>query len=141
MVRVRTLTARVQRASVASVVAPIVTPYSDIIHVDEQMPPIILTCVLIVIWIAVMVATFTISPKSLAFVESQEIEAGGACNGSSQSQFTIRAISPDNDFAQLDQSIEEHEQFIGFMKLDPFINPVHSYPRFLEVMKKAGLPQ
>lgn len=47
----------------------------------------------------------------------------------------------DNAFAKLNQSIDDHEQFIGFMKVDPFMNPLRADPRFLEVMKKAGLPQ
>jgi eukaryotic-like serine/threonine-protein kinase len=47
----------------------------------------------------------------------------------------------DNAFAKLNQSIDDHEQFIGFMKVDPFMNPLRADPRFVEVMKKAGLPQ
>lgn len=47
----------------------------------------------------------------------------------------------DNAFAELNQSIDEHEYFIGFMKVDPFMNPLRDDPRFREVLKKAGLPQ
>ena len=47
----------------------------------------------------------------------------------------------DNAFAKLNQSVDDHEQFIGFMKVDPFMNPLRGDPRFAEVMKKAGLPQ
>jgi hypothetical protein len=44
-------------------------------------------------------------------------------------------------FAKLNQSIDDHEPFIGFMKVDPFMNPLRGDARFFEVMKKAGLPQ
>ncbi len=47
----------------------------------------------------------------------------------------------ENAFARLNQALEDHEQFIGFMKLDTFLNPLRDDPRFLEIIKKAGLPQ
>jgi eukaryotic-like serine/threonine-protein kinase len=47
----------------------------------------------------------------------------------------------ENAFAKLNQSLEDHEQYIGFMKLDPFMNPLREDPRFLEIVKKVGLPQ
>ena len=47
----------------------------------------------------------------------------------------------ENGFARLNQSLEDHEYFIGFMKVDPFMNPLRDDPRFIEIMKKVGLPQ
>jgi eukaryotic-like serine/threonine-protein kinase len=47
----------------------------------------------------------------------------------------------ENAFARLNQALEDHEQFIGFMKLDTFLDPLRDDPRFLQIMKKAGLPQ
>lgn len=78
MVHVQTSTVPGLRVNAVSVVDPIGTLLNGITHAVEQTPPIISTCVLIATWIAVMVATFTICRKSLAFVELLEIEAGGA---------------------------------------------------------------
>ena len=47
----------------------------------------------------------------------------------------------ENAFARLNQSIEDREQYIGFIKLDPFMNPLRDDPRFPELVKKIGLPQ
>jgi len=47
----------------------------------------------------------------------------------------------ENAFARLNQSFEDHEYFIGFMTIDPFMNPLHDDPRFREIAKKVGLPQ
>jgi len=47
----------------------------------------------------------------------------------------------DKAFAKLNQSIEDSEQYMGFMKIDPFLKPLHDDPRFSEALKKAGLPQ
>jgi len=46
----------------------------------------------------------------------------------------------ENAFARLNQSLEDHEQFIGFIKLDTFLNPLRDDPRFHEIVAKAGLP-
>jgi len=44
----------------------------------------------------------------------------------------------DNAFAKLNQSIEDREQFIGFVNIDPFLKSLHDDPRYLEVLKKIG---
>jgi len=46
----------------------------------------------------------------------------------------------ENALARLNQSFEDHEYFIGFMKVDPFLNSLRDDPRFPEVMAKVGLP-
>jgi serine/threonine-protein kinase len=46
----------------------------------------------------------------------------------------------ENAFARLNQSFEDHEYFIGFMTVDPFLITLRDDPRFLEIMKKVGLP-
>ena len=47
----------------------------------------------------------------------------------------------ENAFVRLNQSMEDREQYIGFIKLDPFMNPLRDDPRFGEIVKKLGLPQ
>src|ERR1041384_3527910 len=47
----------------------------------------------------------------------------------------------ENAFARLNQSFENHEYFIGFMTVDPFLNSLRDDPRFPEIAKKVGLPQ
>ncbi len=47
----------------------------------------------------------------------------------------------DRAFAKLNQAIEEHDQYIGFMKVDPFMRPLHDDPRYREMLRKAGLPE
>jgi TolB-like protein len=47
----------------------------------------------------------------------------------------------DNAFAKLSQSIDDSEQFIGFMRIDPFMKPLREDPRYPEMLRKAGLPQ
>jgi tetratricopeptide (TPR) repeat protein len=46
----------------------------------------------------------------------------------------------ENAFARLHQSFEDHEYFIGFMTLDPFLNSLRDDPRFQEILAKTGLP-
>jgi len=46
----------------------------------------------------------------------------------------------ENAFARLSQSFEDHEYFIGFMAVDPFLNSLRDDPRFREIMAKVGLP-
>jgi eukaryotic-like serine/threonine-protein kinase len=46
----------------------------------------------------------------------------------------------ENAFARLNQSLEDHEYFIGFMTVDPFLNSLRDDPRFIEITKKVGLP-
>lgn len=47
----------------------------------------------------------------------------------------------DHAFAKLNQAIEEQDQYIGFMKVDPFMQPLHDDPRYSEMLKKAGFPE
>ena len=47
----------------------------------------------------------------------------------------------DRAFQKLNQAIEEHDQYIGFMKVDPFMRPLHDDPRYKEMLRKAGLPE
>lgn len=46
----------------------------------------------------------------------------------------------ENAFARLNQSLEDHEYFIGFMTIDPFMNSLRDDTRFVEITKKVGLP-
>jgi serine/threonine protein kinase/tetratricopeptide (TPR) repeat protein len=46
----------------------------------------------------------------------------------------------DQAFAALNRAIDEREQFIGFMKIDPFMSPLRGDPRFQELSKKVGFP-
>ena len=46
----------------------------------------------------------------------------------------------ENAFARLSQAFEDHEYFIGFMAVDPFLNSLRDDPRFREIMAKVGLP-
>lgn len=56
---------------------------------------------------------------------------------------TIYAELGDKDqaFAALNQAIDDSDQYIGFMKIDPFMNHLRSDPRFQEVLKRAGFPK
>jgi TolB-like protein/Tfp pilus assembly protein PilF len=47
----------------------------------------------------------------------------------------------DNAFAQLNKAAEEHSASIGFLKVDPFLNSLHSDPRFPTLLTKLGFPQ
>lgn len=47
----------------------------------------------------------------------------------------------DKAFALLNQAYDKHDQFIFFMKIDPFIDPLRSDPRFDELLKRLGFPQ
>jgi tetratricopeptide (TPR) repeat protein len=47
----------------------------------------------------------------------------------------------DHAFASLNEAIDKNDQFIGFMKIDPFLKPLHDDPRFQQLLKKVGFPQ
>ncbi|PWT88213.1 MAG: hypothetical protein C5B55_13480 [Blastocatellia bacterium] len=47
----------------------------------------------------------------------------------------------DKAFAKVAQSIDDNEQYCGFLKTDPFMKPLRDDPRFVEMLKKLGLPQ
>ena len=42
-------------------------------------------------------------------------------------------------FAMLDQVLEAHEQFIGWIKVDPLLAPLHGDPRFPALLRRVGL--
>ena len=44
-------------------------------------------------------------------------------------------------FEKLNQAIEGYDQTVGFMKIDPMLQPLHDDPRFKAMLKKAGLPE
>ncbi len=41
--------------------------------------------------------------------------------------------------SQLQRAIEEHDKWIGWIKVDPRLDPLRSDPRFHEILQKAGL--
>lgn len=47
----------------------------------------------------------------------------------------------DHAFAQLDRAIAENDQYIGFVKVDPFMKTLQDDPRYREILKKVGLPE
>jgi serine/threonine protein kinase/Tfp pilus assembly protein PilF len=47
----------------------------------------------------------------------------------------------DKAFAALNETIEKRDQLIGFLKIDPLMNPLRSDPRFPELLKKVGFPE
>jgi serine/threonine-protein kinase len=44
-------------------------------------------------------------------------------------------------FDNIDQAIEQSDQTVGFMKIEPVLKPLHDDPRFKALLKKAGLPE
>jgi len=46
----------------------------------------------------------------------------------------------DKAFATLNEAIETKDQHTAWMKVDPYMNPLHDDPRFHEVLKKSGFP-
>jgi len=47
----------------------------------------------------------------------------------------------DSAFARLNQAVDDNEQFVGFMKIDPFLKSLHDDSRFQAVVKRTGLPE
>ncbi|MCU1289586.1 MAG: hypothetical protein JWN60_1815 [Acidobacteria bacterium] len=47
----------------------------------------------------------------------------------------------DKAFAALNETIEKRDQLIGFVKIDPLMNPLRPDTRFRELLKKAGFPE
>lgn len=47
----------------------------------------------------------------------------------------------DKAFALLNEAYDKHDQFIFFMKIDPFMDPLRNDPRFDELLKRLGFPQ
>ena len=46
----------------------------------------------------------------------------------------------DRAFAALNEAIDKSDQFIGFVKIDPFMKPLRDDPRFQQVVKRIGFP-
>ena len=44
-------------------------------------------------------------------------------------------------FENINQAIENSDQTVGFMKIEPVLKPLHDDPRFKALLKKAGLPE
>jgi TolB-like protein/tetratricopeptide (TPR) repeat protein len=44
-------------------------------------------------------------------------------------------------FDSINQAIEQSDQTVGFMKIEPVLKPLHDDPRFKALLKKAGLPE
>ncbi len=55
--------------------------------------------------------------------------------------FAAEMGEKDKAFALLGEAYDKHDQFILFMKIDPFMNPLRDDPRFEELLKKLGFPQ
>ncbi|HEY0657584.1 MAG TPA: protein kinase [Pyrinomonadaceae bacterium] len=55
--------------------------------------------------------------------------------------FAAEVGEKDKAFALLGEAYDKHDQFILFMKIDPFMNPLRGDPRFEELLKKLGFPQ
>jgi eukaryotic-like serine/threonine-protein kinase len=47
----------------------------------------------------------------------------------------------DRAFAALNEAIDKYDQFIGFVKIDPFIKALRDDPRFPELLKRVGFAQ
>jgi hypothetical protein len=46
----------------------------------------------------------------------------------------------DRAFAALNEAVDKADQFVGFVKIDPFMKPLHDDPRFQVLLKKIGFP-
>jgi TolB-like protein len=46
----------------------------------------------------------------------------------------------DRAFAALNEAVDKADQFVGFVKIDPFMRPLHDDPRFQVLLKKIGFP-
>ena len=46
----------------------------------------------------------------------------------------------DRAFASLNEAVDKADQFIGFVKIDPFMKSLHDDPRFPELLKRIGFP-
>ncbi len=46
----------------------------------------------------------------------------------------------DRAFAALNEAIDKADQFIGFVRIDPFMKPLRDDPRFQQVVKRIGFP-
>ena len=46
----------------------------------------------------------------------------------------------DRAFAALNEALDKADQFVGFVKIDPFMKPLHDDPRFQQFVKRVGFP-
>ncbi|MDX6497460.1 MAG: eukaryotic-like serine/threonine-protein kinase [Blastocatellia bacterium] len=54
--------------------------------------------------------------------------------------FYAEAGDKDRAFAALNEAVDKYDQFIGFVKIDPFLKPLRDDPRFQQVVKRIGFP-
>ncbi len=47
----------------------------------------------------------------------------------------------DQAFAWLEKAFADHSVFLGFLKLEPLLEPLHSDPRWSDLERRVGLPQ
>jgi len=47
----------------------------------------------------------------------------------------------DRAFAALNEAVNKSDQSIGFVKIDPFMKPLHDDPRYAALLKRVGFPQ
>jgi len=47
----------------------------------------------------------------------------------------------DRAFAALNEAVDKADQFIGFVRVDPFMKPLRDDPRFPVLLKRIGFPQ
>ena len=47
----------------------------------------------------------------------------------------------DKAFAELERCYTQHDFYITFLKVDPFVDPLRGDPRFADLMRRVGLPQ
>jgi hypothetical protein len=46
----------------------------------------------------------------------------------------------DRALAALNEAVDKSDQFIGFVKIEPFMKPLHDDPRFQQLLKRVGFP-
>ena len=46
---------------------------------------------------------------------------------------------PDLAIEYLEKALESHEVVFGFIRTDPDFRPLHGDPRYLDILKRAGL--
>ena len=46
----------------------------------------------------------------------------------------------DRAFAALNEAVDKADQFVGFMKIDPFMKPLRDDARYQQFVKRVGFP-